>query len=105
MNYWVSQVPTQGRAAVRDAIAYSGESPARMSNLWGTAANDTERTGAFGQDLYYAILSLSFKIESTVSTQGKLDGSVLSINPKSGFLQPNDTPAIFWLLTTKAASE
>jgi len=57
LGYWVSQIPYIGRTGVRNAFAASGgEFSARVNNLWGNSANDNERTDAFVQYMYNAIL-------------------------------------------------
>jgi len=57
LGYWVSQIPYIGRTGVRNAFAASGgEFSARVNNLWGNSANDNERTDAFVQYMYQAIL-------------------------------------------------
>jgi RHS repeat-associated protein len=57
LGYWVSQIPYIGRTGVRNAFAAAGgEFSARVNNLWGTAGSDNERTDAFVQYMYQAIL-------------------------------------------------
>ena len=57
LNWWVSQIPYIGRSGVRDAFAApGGEFSARVYNLWGTSASDGERTDAFVQYIYNAVL-------------------------------------------------
>ncbi len=57
LSYWVPVVASQGRNAVRDAFAApGGEFSARVDNLWGASASDNERTDAFVQYMYQAIL-------------------------------------------------
>jgi RHS repeat-associated protein len=73
LNAWVSQVPTIGRDAVRDGFAYSDEFAARVSNLRGTASSDTERTDAFVQYMYNAILHRSANTTEDTTAVSSID--------------------------------
>jgi RHS repeat-associated protein len=75
LNAWVSEVPTIGRDSVRDGFAYSDEFAARVSNLRGTAASDTERTDAFVQYVYNGILHRSANGSEDATAISTLDNA------------------------------
>jgi RHS repeat-associated protein len=75
LNAWVSLIPTIGRDGVRDGFAYSNEFAARVSNLWGTASSDTERTDAFVQYVYNGILHRSANGSEDANAISTLDNA------------------------------